>query len=366
MLAHLIPWVVFDTMALVIFMSLPMGMSQEALFGVEIGQEAYRGPGRRVLRRYWFWLVMALVGAEAIGLLAALYGTPLRPLYLRVSLLALLNALAFSLYLAFSRQIKAFELADENRRFAFSLKTRRMIDYTNVPLEVAIAAITMTTLAVLVYYYPALPEQLAAARNSSGEAAAWSHKSLISVFGLLAMTIYAQGLLLLVKQGLVWAKITLPAEQTDEYLRMKEEALAINISLWDWLRGLVAVYSLLSLDSVFGNVEALRFLLVAINQASYIGWMLFVVYASYFGIRLSGVYRRQKAAAGRLYLQQPFEAARWYAGGLFYFNPDDTALFVESRTCPSYTLNFGNPRAYLYVVLTVGLFLPPLWLVLSR
>jgi uncharacterized membrane protein len=39
---------------------------------------------------------------------------------------------------------------------------------------------------------------------------------------------------------------------------------------------------------------------------------------------------------------------RW---GIFYVNRDDPALFVEKRFGIGYTLNFGNPRAWLVLAL---------------
>lgn len=42
---------------------------------------------------------------------------------------------------------------------------------------------------------------------------------------------------------------------------------------------------------------------------------------------------------------------RW---GLFYFNPNDPALLVEKRMGLGYTLNFGNPRAWLMLIALVG------------
>ena len=46
--------------------------------------------------------------------------------------------------------------------------------------------------------------------------------------------------------------------------------------------------------------------------------------------------------------------------GVFYFNPDDAAVFVEQRTGIGYTLNFANPRAWIFVgiilLLPIGTF----------
>jgi len=47
----------------------------------------------------------------------------------------------------------------------------------------------------------------------------------------------------------------------------------------------------------------------------------------------------------------------WKAGGLVYFNPHDPAMWVENRVGFGYTLNMGNPRAWL---LMAGMVLAPM------
>lgn len=49
--------------------------------------------------------------------------------------------------------------------------------------------------------------------------------------------------------------------------------------------------------------------------------------------------------------------AAWKAGGLFYFNPRDPAIWVENRIGPGYGLNMGNPRAWLLIA---GMMLVPM------
>jgi uncharacterized membrane protein len=42
-------------------------------------------------------------------------------------------------------------------------------------------------------------------------------------------------------------------------------------------------------------------------------------------------------------------ADRDWIGGLFYFNPDDPALFIEKRIGIGYELNFGKPAAWVFI-----------------
>ena len=53
---------------------------------------------------------------------------------------------------------------------------------------------------------------------------------------------------------------------------------------------------------------------------------------------------------------------RYWYGGFFYNNPDDPALFVPKRFGLGWTLNFGHPRAKLFLItmLVLLVLLPPL------
>jgi uncharacterized membrane protein len=42
-------------------------------------------------------------------------------------------------------------------------------------------------------------------------------------------------------------------------------------------------------------------------------------------------------------------ADRNWIGGLFYFNPDDPAILIEKRIGIGFELNFGNPRAWMFL-----------------
>ena len=41
---------------------------------------------------------------------------------------------------------------------------------------------------------------------------------------------------------------------------------------------------------------------------------------------------------------------RYWYGGFFYNNPDDPALFVPKRFGLGWTMNFGHPRARLFLI----------------
>ena len=54
---------------------------------------------------------------------------------------------------------------------------------------------------------------------------------------------------------------------------------------------------------------------------------------------------------------------RYWAGGLFYNNPDDPAVFVPKRYGMGWTVNFGNPKGKLVMFGT--LLIPVVLLILN-
>src|SRR5437763_956836 len=48
---------------------------------------------------------------------------------------------------------------------------------------------------------------------------------------------------------------------------------------------------------------------------------------------------------------------RYWYGGFLYNNPDDPAMFVPKRFGLGWTLNFGHPRAKLFLITMLALLL---------
>ncbi len=352
MLATILIWLLVDALFIASFFWLPVMRREEAFFGVKVSAEFYRGEGRRILRRYWLWLAMLFVEIEAIGIVVSLYRSEL-PLA-RVASFPLLFLPAIILYILFYRKVKPFAFADAERRYASALKRRHLSEYTNLYLEAMILCLTVLPSLLLIYYYPQLPEKIPVHWDWRGRPDVWARKSFSTVFSLSMLLIYMQGLFLLVKNGLLSVKMTLPAERAAEYLEGKEEFLRTTIRLMDWVRGLVALLmSSLILNVVFSSVEHLRRLTIVVAVADSLSTLLLVVVCIYFIVRLVMIDRRLKRTVGSVYVQRSRDAAHWYAGGLFYFNREDPALFVEKMVGFGYTLNMANPWVYLYLAYAI-------------
>lgn len=348
MLATILIWLLVDALLLASFFWMPVMRGEDAFFGVRVSSDFYQGEGRRLLHRYWFWLLMLFVEIEAIGILVSLYRAEL-PLA-RAFALPLVVLPAIILYILFYRQVKQFAVPDDAERFASALRRRHLSEYTNIYLEGAVLLLTVIPSLFLIYYYPQLPEKIPVHWDWRGRPDEWARKSFGTVFFLSVMLIYLQGLFLLVKHGLLTVKMTLPGERTEEYLRGKERFLDTTMKLMDWVRVLVAtMMSALLLNLVFSSVEHLRHLTPVAVLIDSISTFLLLASCVYFIIRLVRIDRALKRTAGRVYVQRGRDAAHWYAGGLFYYNPDDPSLFVEKMVGFGYTFNMANRLVYLYL-----------------
>lgn len=221
---------------------------------------------------------------------------------------------------------------------------RRIFRHLHLPFEIFIAVLTVTPILILIYLYPALPDRVSVFVNLRGDVVTWAQKSIVSVFRLPAMGIVIQVLCLVMKYGPLQSKVVLPSEHRDDYLRYKEEALKVNMRLWDCIRLLVAVKWVgASLDIVFLSFEGLRPLSTAYMVTSLLATAIAIAAALFCGYRLLTIKRRVKEVFGSYPSQERVCAAHVY-GGLFYYNPLDPSLFVGK-----YMLNFANKWSYLFI-----------------
>ena len=350
----------FDLLMLVAFMFVPVMRGEDAFFGVRVSPETYRNEGRRLLHRYWLWLFLIFIQIEAIGLLVSFYKG--RTEFAQIAPRFLFLPCVMLFYVIFYRQAKRLELIEEHQRFASSLKTRRLADYTNLALEIAIVVLTVAPMLLLVYYYPQLPERIPTHWNWKGEPDEWARKSYYVVFSIAAMLVYMQGLLLMIKHGVLGVKMTLPAEHTEDYLRLKEASLTMTIRFMDWMRLLLAVLLAgLASNIAIRVIEPLRFLSGAVMVAVWTSTVLMFVATVFAIYRFYSIDRRLKSEVGRVYVQRQRDAEHWYLGGMIYFNREDPALWVEKLVGWGYTCNMGNKWTYVYLGLMIGV---PLLLIL--
>jgi uncharacterized membrane protein len=354
---------VAEMLVLALFLWMPVMRGERAFFGVRVDEATYRGEGRRALRRYWQTLcgVFLLTGALGYYFSVSLG----RPFFSGLATLGA-TAAAFLVYGLYARQMRPFAVLGGGTRFASSVRTRRLGDYTHLWVEACVVLFTLASFVFLAHFYPRLPEMLPTHWNAAGVADNWSRKNLSTVFFLPVLGVYLQVVFYVLKRDLVQAKMTLPATNTEEYLRGKERFLAANMHLIDLARAVIAaLFCAIALLTVFASVpEFKRYEMAAFAAVlSLVGVLL--VGMGYFLWRMVAVNRRLDELTGDDYVQRADEEEHWRHGGLTYYNPEDPALVVEKLTGIGYTLNLANSAVWYRLALMSGIPLFVVWALFS-
>ena len=221
-------------------------------------------------------------------------------------------------------------------------QSRRLRDYTSTPLEVFIAAFTIIPFFVLSYFYQSLSAQVPLLLNLSGDVETWAEKAVLSVFRVPLLALITQVALLIVKYGTVQSKPVAPLDLTAGQTKLQDQYLRLSIGLWDWFRWAVAFKMIGgSLDTIFLSIDRFKHLARPAFIMSATGAGLGAVGGLVYLYRLLVASREMKAHIVRV--AWPVNA-RYVYGGVLYFNPSDSALFVSKHI-----LNFGNKWAWVLI-----------------
>lgn len=342
-----------NALTLGLYLWLPVMRGERAFFGARVDRETYLGAGRRTLRGYRLTVAAVFVTITALGHLAASrYGEPLL-----LSLSCLGTAFAgLAVYAIYARSLRPLAVPATATRFASPLRTRGLADYTHVWLEALVIVLSAGAFVVLAYFYPRLPALMPVHWDAAGRPDDWAAKSFASVFFVPALGLYLQLFFFVLKYDLSHAKMTLPDEHAEEYLRGKEQFLLANIRALDWARASVAaLLALVSLMAVTTSLPDLsrhdRWLGVATGATA----ALMLCGLFYFIYRMMRVNSDLGARFGEDYFQRARDEAHWRHGGLTYHNPEDPALVVEKLVGLGYTINTAHPAARTRLLLFLGI-----------
>lgn len=177
--------------------------------------------------------------------------------------------------------------------------------------------------------------------NLGGEVEVWGQKSLLSVFRVPLMAVITQAICLLMKYGAVQsASLDLNAKRAP----LEGQYLLLQVGLWDWLRFAGASkMSAASLDTIFLSLPRFKFLSRPAFVITAVAALLGVAGALYYGYRLFVVRREMVETFMNAKGGKTVDKEHVY-GGLLYFNPSDSALFVTK-----YIFNFANKWVWVFI-----------------
>lgn len=255
------------------------------------------------------------------------------------------------------RRIRPYAIAPTAVRVA-SL-TPRDLSYPGSIVAITGPFVILAVAALFVYAnWDAIPDRFPTHWNASGTPDRWETKTIRSVYRPLVMGV----IIIAVTQLQTWfllrrTRQIATGQSGEAEWRFKRRTAGYGV-LSTYVMAVLFSYfatrKLVTTDAGLGwGFWALMGTIVAMS-IGFTVWMAFVG---------QGGQRRVPAAEGSPVLGDASPDRAWIAG-IFYFNPQDPAIFVEKRMGLGWTLNYGNKWAWLFTVVVLGV--PPLIFLLLR
>ena len=344
-----------------VFAWMPITRGPRAFFGIRVETSYFDGDGKRMLLRYR--LVLAAVFLLVVAIAAGLRPLVAEPIVL-VGAELVLAAAAFLLYVRFASVIGPHARAGAQTRFASSMRARNTRN--RVWLDGLVATFALLAFVAPLLSYDEMPLRVPIHWDVTGKADGWVDRNVSVILFIPALGAYLQFFLYVLRRDFAGAKMTLPADSTEEYLAAKERYLQTNIDTLDWTRlAIAATFCSISLLQTSTAVERLRAMEPIARGALFLGIAALLGGIAFFIVRMIRINARLQQQTGNDYAQRSVDESHWKHGGLTYSNPDDPALVVEKLVGVGYTVNMAHPGIRNRVLLVIGIPAFVIWAVLA-
>jgi uncharacterized membrane protein len=316
-------------------------------FGVRIPPQHVQAPVIRRQRRAYFWRT----GLLAVVITAAAAFVPASSAWLTGALILLLLAAGLGCYFLARERIIAVKEAEDwygGLRQTIATDTSWRTEPERFPVVWLLPALAViaATVVVGVVRYPQLPDQLPVHFTVDGTVDRYAAKSVLTAFSLVLTQVFVTGLI----AGLLLATYRSRPEvdaadavaSTQRYRRFLAamgRGLLVLAALVDLTLMLVA-FEMWKVFPPSGAVTAQATLPVVVG----------IIVIAAIGVRMgqagSRLRGRAEVPAGTTVNR---DDDRFWVGGLFYINRQDPAVVVSRRFGVGWTLNFGNPWAWVAV-----------------
>ena len=344
-----------------VFAWMPVTRGPRAFFGVRVETSYFDGAAKRVLFRYRLVLaaVFLLIAAIAMGL-RPLVGEP----FVVIGAELALAFAAFIVYMRFASAVRPHASAGGATRFASSMRVRGAGN--RGWLDAIVAAFSVLAFVAPVLFYDEMPLRIPIHWDVTGRVDGWVDRNVFAILFIPALGAYLQFFLYVLRRDFGGAKMTLPADSTEEYLAAKEKYLQTNIDTLDWTRLMIAVmFGSISLLQTFTAVERLRAVEPVARVSVFAGVVALLGGITFFIVRMIRINARLQQQTGNDYAQRSVDESHWLHGGLTYSNPEDPALVVEKLVGVGYTLNMAHPGIRNRLLLMIGIPVFVIWAVLA-
>ena len=343
---------------------IPLITRKGLLFGVYVGEEFAEGEAARRLRRRWNRGCLMLVGLSLfVGLGISLTGLPIAG-NLTATAIVLLGGLG--LYLRIYYAARALAPPEAARQAELATAPLELAEPGGATLAKLVFGVCLFAgIATVVYAtvtYEAMPDRVPTHFGASGEADAWSDKSVASVMLVPSLNLVVCPFIALMALLTARAKLSVRGGSGG---RSIEAQKAFRAAIANLLSGTAlltcALMSYLSVQSIrvgLGEIQSLGAGIWWITGGMIVyllGGLIWII--ARYG---QGGALMEQGSADTPLTNGIADNSNW-VWGVFYVNKNDPSILVEKCFGVGYTINFGNRWAVLlmvgFLVLLLGLFL---------
>ena len=341
-------------------MLLPEFTRNTLFFGVTLPQEVHRRPAllqekKQYRRRFTLhfalsWLVMMAV-SRITDNFDVLYGGGI-----------LLTILTLSgNYVITHMRIKALK---EQHQWTKDLKQRVVVDttqesrshYLSYAWFILPGAITLITWLITRSVYPQLPDQLPRQTDFAGNVLAWTNKGFTAAFALPLTQLGMLALFFFIMIVIRKARKVIDPSQPEVSVRQHQAAnqrwSVYIIATATWMVTYFAILQAQVLQLI--NLSASDH--YVLHGLSVAGPLVGIFVVAWFTGQSAG----RVKVDGRDHPDDvliPVDDDQYWKWGMFYYNPNDPAIWIEKRFGIGWTLNFANPIAvgtFLVLLLVIA------------
>ncbi len=341
-----------------VFISLifiPFWTRKTESFGVTIPEEAYHRADIKGMRKKYAWMTGLLAAAITIAFLFISGGK--NENFISILFTIFISAYIFasySIYWMFHRQMKELKAKNKDWMQKQQLVTvdtgfrSQKLTHSNFWFVIPFL-ISIVTIIITLTNYQQIPDRFPVKYSFSGDVTDWAHKSYRSVLLLPIMQNYLTLLLLFLNTVISKAKQQVSAAnpqvslQQNVIFRRRWSLFIIFMGI-----GLVGMLMLHQLSIIYPiNQRVLTITPIVFTIAILAASILLSITTGQGGsrIKIKGI-----GSPGKIINR---DDDQYWKLGLFYFNKNDPALFVEKRFGIGWTNNFAHPLSWIILIVII-------------
>lgn len=355
--ANILMFIIIMVPLFISSMFIPYLTRRTESFGVSIPEDVYNTSELKTMRKQYA-LITGFISILVMGFFllfsAFLNNSNIAGIGFSIMIIFYI-ASTFVVYLTFHRKMKKLKA---DRKWSKQKPQHVMIDtdfrlkkltYSNGWFSISFL-ITFLIIILTFSFYDKIPERIPMQFNFAGEVTNWADKSYRTVIALPIIQMYLTLLFLFINSMIAKAKQQLSVENSEKSIqqnilfRRRWSAFIIITGT-----AMTMMFSTIQLSYIYPvNHLILTTVALILTIGIIVGSIILSFKTGQGGSRIKTGIGKKGEVIDR-------DDDQYWKLGQFYFNKNDPALFLEKRFGVGWTINFGQPLAWIILLLIIAL-----------